>query len=80
MWQVFAALGLEHTIANVFFLGAAARGSASASDETLSLGAMLGANLVWVLLGNVIGALGGITAPLWFAYGEAARGSSLNLE
>ena len=61
----FAALGLEHTVANVFFLGA---GWAHGAEITVA-DALL-RNLRFVVVGNLIGALGGVALPFWFAYGR----------
>ena len=84
----FAALGLEHTVANIFFLGAGGfqserivQGRADcpltpcpldagwAHGADLTFVGVLWGNLVWVILGNYLGALFGLVLPFSFAYG-----------
>lgn len=58
----FVALGLEHSIANMFLLpfGALAGAAVSAADITH--------NLAWVTIGNLIGGAGGVGLSYWAAY------------
>ena len=69
LWPVaaFVALGLEHSVANMFLFPA---GLWAGADAPLS--GVLG-NLLWVTLGNVIGGAGGVALAYRFAYG-AMRG------
>ena len=64
LWPVtgFVALGLEHSVANMFLLplGGLAGG---AVPPLAALG-----NLFWVSLGNVIGGAGGVALAYRFAY------------
>jgi formate/nitrite transporter FocA (FNT family) len=64
LWPVtgFVALGLEHSVANMFLLplGWIAGGEVSLSGAV--------GNLVWVSLGNVIGGAGGVALAYRFAY------------
>lgn len=65
LWPVtaFVALGLEHSVANMFLFPAGlwAGSEASATD-------VLG-NLVWVTLGNILGGAGGVALAYRYAYG-----------
>ena len=64
LWPVmaFVALGLEHSVANMFLLplGWIAGGEVSLSGAV--------GNLFWVSLGNVIGGAGGVALAYRFAY------------
>lgn len=61
----FAAAGLEHTVANVFFLGAG-----WAYGAEVSIVSILTNNLGWVLVGNMLGATLGVGLPLSASYGR----------
>lgn len=69
LWPVagFVALGLEHSVANMFLLPAGLWAGAEAP-----LAGVAG-NLFWVTLGNVVGGAGGVALAYRFAYG-AMRG------
>ncbi|MEP1206980.1 MAG: formate/nitrite transporter family protein [Rhizobiaceae bacterium] len=79
LWPVagFVLLGLEHSIANLFFfpLGWAAAAAASGAEATaqISVGAAL-ANLFWVTLGNILGGAGGVALAYRFAFHGPKRG------
>lgn len=64
LWPIstFVLLGLEHSIANMFFLPLGALAGAE-----IPLGAALG-NLFWVTLGNVVGGAGGVALAYRYAY------------
>lgn len=64
LWPVtgFVALGLEHSVANMFLLPL----GWIAGGEVPLAGAL--GNLVWVSLGNVIGGAGGVALAYRFAY------------
>lgn len=65
LWPVaaFVALGLEHSVANMFLFPA---GLWAGSEATPM--AMLG-NLFWVTLGNIAGGAGGVALAYRYAYG-----------
>jgi formate/nitrite transporter len=69
LWPVtaFVALGLEHSVANMFLFPA----GLWAGAEVTSAGVV--GNLVWVTLGNVVGGAGGVALAYRFAFG-AMRG------
>ncbi|MBK6467153.1 MAG: formate/nitrite transporter family protein [Rhodobacter sp.] len=69
LWPVtvFVALGLEHSVANMFLIPA---GIWAGAEVT---GAGMAGNLVWVSLGNIIGGAGGVALAYRFAFG-AMRG------
>jgi formate/nitrite transporter len=69
LWPVagFVALGLEHSVANMFLFPA---GIWAGADITA--GAVAG-NLFWVTLGNIIGGAGGVALAYRYAFG-AMRG------
>jgi formate/nitrite transporter len=69
LWPVagFVALGLEHSVANMFLFPA---GIWAGADVTTA--GVVG-NLLWVSLGNVVGGAGGVALAYRFAYG-AMRG------
>jgi formate/nitrite transporter len=69
LWPVagFVALGLEHSVANMFLFPA---GIWAGADVTMA--GVVG-NLLWVSLGNVVGGAGGVALAYRFAYG-AMRG------
>ena len=60
--SAFVALGLEHSVANMFLLpfGLAAGAPGGAVDVVRNLG--------WVTLGNIIGGAGGVALSYWAAY------------
>lgn len=60
----FVAIGLEHSIANWFFLPF---GLALDRQDALPLGG-IAQNLVWVTLGNIVGGTLLVAAVYWFAY------------
>jgi formate/nitrite transporter len=69
LWPVtaFVALGLEHSVANMFLFPAGLWAGAEAP-----VAGILG-NLFWVTLGNIIGGAGGVALAYRYAYG-AMRG------
>jgi formate/nitrite transporter len=69
LWPVtaFVALGLEHSVANMFLMPT---GIWAGADVPTA--GVLG-NLLWVTLGNVVGGAGGVALAYRFAYG-AMRG------
>lgn len=69
LWPVtaFVALGLEHSVANMFLFPA---GIWAGADVTP---AGVAGNLVWVTLGNIVGGAGGVALAYRFAFG-AMRG------
>jgi formate/nitrite transporter len=69
LWPVtaFVALGLEHSVANMFLFPA---GLWAGSDAPLS--GIIG-NLFWVTLGNIAGGAGGVALAYRYAFG-AMRG------
>ncbi|MDC0660763.1 formate/nitrite transporter family protein [Leisingera sp. SS27] len=70
LWPItaFVLLGLEHSIANMYFFPQA---WAAGADIPLSAAA---ANLFWVTLGNIAGGAGGVALAYWFAFlGGAAQ-------
>ena len=64
LWPIsaFVLLGLEHSIANMFFFP---QGWFAGSQAALTGAA---ANLFWVTLGNVVGGGGGVALAYRFAY------------
>ncbi len=64
LWPIsaFVLLGLEHSIANMFFLPLGLLAGAE-----ISASAVLG-NLVWVTLGNILGGAGGVAMAYRYAY------------
>lgn len=58
----FVVLGLEHSIANMFFFPLGLLAGAE-----VSVAAVLG-NLVWVTLGNILGGAGGVALAYRHAY------------
>jgi formate/nitrite transporter FocA (FNT family) len=64
LWPVtaFVALGLEHSVANMFLLPL---GWLAGGDVPLGWAA---GNLFWVSLGNVIGGAGGVALAYRFAF------------
>ena len=64
LWPIsaFVLLGLEHSVANMYFFP---QGWLAGSEVTFNDAA---ANLVWVTLGNVIGGAGGVALAYRFAY------------
>lgn len=69
LWPVtaFVALGLEHSVANMFLFPA---GIWAGADAPIT--GVLG-NLLWVTLGNIVGGAGGVALAYRFAFG-ALRG------
>lgn len=65
----FVATGMEHCVANMYFIpiGMLARGSADVYPE-LSLNGFLVGNLLPVTIGNIIGGAGLVGLVYWFAY------------
>lgn len=66
VWPVsaFVAIGLEHSIANLYLIPA---GMLAGADVSI---AELGGNLLPVVLGNVIGGAGGVALAYRLAYGQ----------
>ena len=66
--SAFVALGLEHSVANMFLLpfGLLAGAPGGVAD--------IARNLAWVSLGNVIGGAGGVALAYWAAYRAGANG------
>jgi formate/nitrite transporter len=64
LWPIsgFVLLGLEHSVANMYFFP---QGWEAASQ--VSIGAALG-NLFWVTFGNIVGGAGGVALAYRFAY------------
>ena len=89
LWPVagFVLLGLEHSIANLFFFpfGWAAAASATATtaatatagDSLFAVIPLSGAvsNLFWVTLGNILGGAGGVALAYRFAFHGPGRSS-----
>lgn len=69
LWPVaaFVALGLEHSVANMFLFPAGLWAGAEAPFSGVV------GNLVWVSLGNIVGGAGGVALAYRYAYG-AMRG------
>lgn len=69
LWPIsaFVLLGLEHSVANMYFFP---QGWLAGSQVTFKDAA---ANLVWVTLGNVIGGAGGVALAYRFAYIKPAQ-------
>ena len=69
LWPVagFVALGLEHSVANMFLFPAGLWAGAEVTPAGVA------GNLLWVTLGNVVGGAGGVALAYRFAYG-AMRG------
>jgi formate/nitrite transporter len=69
LWPVtaFVAMGLEHSVANMFLLPA----GIWAGAEVATTGVI--GNLVWVTLGNIVGGAGGVALAYRYAFG-ALRG------
>lgn len=65
LWPVtvFVALGLEHSVANMFLFPA----GLWAGSEATAAGML--ANMLWVSLGNIIGGAGGVALAYRFAFG-----------
>lgn len=65
LWPVagFVALGLEHSVANMFLFPAGLWAGSEAG-----MAGVLG-NLFWVTLGNILGGAGGVALAYRFAYG-----------
>ena len=66
-WPImaFVALGLEHSVANMFFIPL---GMFNGADVTI--GQFLFANLLPVTIGNIIGGAGFVGAVYWWIYGR----------
>ena len=64
LWPIsgFVLLGLEHSIANLYFFP-----QAVVAGADMSAGAAV-SNLVWVTLGNVLGGAGGVALAYRFAF------------
>ena len=69
LWPVtaFVALGLEHSVANMFFLPL---GMLQGADIPVS--GLVG-NVIWVSLGNIIGGAGGVALAYRFAFLRGQR-------
>lgn len=66
-WPImaFVALGLEHSIANMFFIPLGMLNGAN-----VTIGQFLFANLLPVTIGNIIGGAGFVGAVYWWIYGR----------
>lgn len=64
LWPIsaFVLLGLEHSVANMFFLPL---GKMAGAEFTLAVGL---SNLFWVTLGNIAGGAGGVALAYRYAY------------
>lgn len=64
LWPIsaFVLLGLEHSVANMYFFP---QGWLAGSDVTV---AEAGANLLWVTLGNIVGGAGGVALAYRYAF------------
>ncbi|WP_170407280.1 formate/nitrite transporter family protein [Ruegeria arenilitoris] len=64
LWPVtaFVLLGLEHSIANMYFFP---QGWAAGATVPIFAAAT---NLLWVTLGNIVGGAGGVALAYWFAF------------
>ena len=64
LWPIsaFVMLGLEHSVANMYFFP---QGWMAGSEVTVSDAV---ANLIWVTLGNIVGGAGGVALAYRFAY------------
>ena len=69
LWPIsaFVLLGLEHSVANMYFFP---QGWAAGATADLPAAA---ANLFWVTLGNILGGAGGVALAYRFAYLGPAR-------
>lgn len=69
LWPItgFVLLGLEHSIANMYFFPQGWLAGADAAP----MGAL--SNLIWVTLGNILGGAGGVALAYWVAYRGGAR-------
>lgn len=65
LWPVtaFVALGLEHSVANMFLFPAGIWAGAEVSTAGVA------GNLFWVTLGNIVGGAGGVALAYRFAFG-----------
>lgn len=70
LWPIaaFVLLGLEHSVANLYFFPQAALAGAE-----VPAGAAL-ANLIWVTLGNIVGGAGGVALAYRHAFHGGRRG------
>ncbi len=70
LWPVagFVALGLEHSVANMFLFPAGLWAGAEVSAGAVA------ANLLWVTLGNIVGGAGGVALAYRFAFGAMRQG------
>ena len=66
VWPIsaFVALGLEHSIANMYLLPAGLAGGAEGSLSDVMN------NLIPVTLGNIVGGAGGVAFAYWTAFGR----------
>jgi formate/nitrite transporter len=71
LWPIsaFVLLGLEHSVANMYFFP---QGWLAGAD--VSVAAALG-NMVWVTLGNIVGGAGGVALSYRYAYLGAGGGA-----
>lgn len=65
LWPVtgFVAMGMEHSVANMFFFPAGLWAGAEVA------GAAIAGNLLWVTLGNILGGAGGVALAYRYAFG-----------
>ncbi|MFW8595073.1 formate/nitrite transporter family protein [Cribrihabitans neustonicus] len=69
LWPItaFVLLGLEHSVANMYFLP---QGWAAGAAVPVTAAA---GNLFWVSLGNIAGGAGGVALAYWFAFRGGTR-------
>jgi formate/nitrite transporter len=69
LWPIagFVLLGLEHSVANMFFFPLALAAGAEIPARSM------GANLLWVTLGNIAGGAGGVALAYRFAFHGPGR-------
>ena len=66
--SAFVAMGLEHTVANMFLI---ALGMLNGAD--VSITSFFVRNLLPVTVGNMVGALAGLAIPLALSYGSISK-------
>ncbi len=75
--SAFVAAGFEHSVANLYFLPLALlirwQGAATVQGIEALTVAAVGANLLWVVLGNIVGGSVGVAATYFVIYREAPK-------